>query len=196
MIDMHDDECYEDMLNEYTESSIASDMNQSDFRIRKYKSVISLSSDNTSSVQTVPQQVMSKSSHQSPVKPSRTPKIMDVSPQYFSGCSSQSNSKDQGGSRVKQLLFRRMSRSSGVKSTDIIQKESISKRSKSSSSPDTKSNIRFLRKKTSDNEEKNYLLNFDDDDDLDISPSSIHTNIITSQHHALSYSSGIVYSIL
>merc|ERR1719510_2252004 len=111
MIDMHDDECYEDMLNEYTESSIASDMNQSDFRIRKYKSVISLSSDNTSSVQTVPQQVMSKSSHQSPVKPARTPKIMDVSPQYLSSSSIQSNSKDQGASRVKQLLFRRMSRS-------------------------------------------------------------------------------------
>ena len=144
-------------------------------RIRKYRSVISLSSDNTSSVQTVlPQpKAMSKSVHQSPIKPGRTnPKMIDVSPQYFS--SSQAKSRDQqiGASRVKQLLFRRMSRSSDSKSTEFTRQESVSKRSKSSSSPTTRSNMRFLRKKVNDDEE-NYLLNspphLEDDDKLDVS---------------------------
>ena len=143
-------------------------------RIRKYRSVISLSSDNTSSVQTVvpKPKVMSKSVHQSPVKPARTnPKMIDVSPQYFS--SSQAKSKDQqiGASRVKQLLFRRMSRSSDTKNTEVTKQESVSKRSKSSSSPTTRSNMRFLKKKVNDDEE-NYLLNSplhpEDDDQLDI----------------------------
>ena len=134
--------------------------------------------------------MMSKSVHQSPVKPARTPKIMDVSPQYLSSGSAQLYSKDQTGSRVKQLLFRRMSRSSGVKSTDMVQKETTSKRCKSSSSPTVRTNIRFLRKKTNDNEEEDYLLNAHlDDEDLDVTHKSIHTDIITSQRHDMSYSS-------
>ena len=150
-------------------------------RIRKYRSVISLSSDNTSSVQQVSPQprAMSKSVHQSPTKPNRTnPKMMDVSPQYFS--SSQSKSKDQqvGASRVKQLLFRRMSRS---QSTDDTKQESATKRSKSSSSTNPRSNMRFLKKKINDNED-DYLLQSpihpDDGDNFD---RSIDSNTIPSE---------------
>ena len=158
-------------------------------RIRKYRSVISLSSDNTSSVQTVSPQsrVMSKSAHQSPIKSDKTnPKIMDVSPQYFS--SSQTKSKDQqvGASRVKQLLFRRMSRSSESKSVDDTKQDLVSKRSKSSSSS-TRSNMRFLKKKINDNEE-DYLLNSpihaDDIDKFDVSDTrSTYSNTIPSEHN-------------
>ena len=154
-------------------------------RIRKYRSVISLSSDNTSSVQQVSPQprAMSKSVHQSPIKPSRTnPKMMDISPQYFS--SSQSKSKDQqvGASRVKQLLFRRMSRS---QSTDDTKQESATKRSKSSSSSNPRTNMRFLKKKINDDED-DYLLqspiHLEDGDNLDaLKYRSIDSNTILSE---------------
>ena len=148
--------------NESLDTSILEHQDSESYRrIRKYRSVISLTSDNTSSVQTMSPQprAMSKSAHQSPIKSDRTnPKMIDVSPQYFS--SSQSKSKDQqiGASRVKQLLFRRMSRSSDSKNVDVAKQESVSKRSKSSSSPSTTSNLRFLKKKTNENEE-DFLLN-------------------------------------
>ena len=158
-------------------------------RIRKYRSVISLSSDNTSSVQTVSPQsrVMSRSAHQSPIKSEKTnPKIMDVSPQYFS--SSQTKCKDQqiGASRVKQLLFRRMSRSSESKSVDTTKQDSVSKRSKSSSSS-TRSNMRFLKKKINDNEEDYFLnspIHADDSDKFDVSDTrSTYSNTIPSEQN-------------
>ena len=186
VIDMHS----EDWLNEYTESSTISNVNQPDFQIRKYRSVISLNSDNTSSVKAIPQLTKSKSVHQSPVKHARTPKMIDVSPQYFAaGSSSQIKSKEQGASRVKQLLFRRMSRSSESKNSEVLQNIPISKRSQSSSSPTTRSNMRFLRKKTNDDEE-DYLLpspHDDDNDDFD----STHDQIYSSHNDPLTlYSSG------
>jgi len=187
MINVDSDE----WLTEYTESSDVANMQQPDFRIRKYRSVISLSSDDTSSVKTIPEHTMSKSVHQSPVKPAKTPKMIDVSPQYFSSSSStQIKSKEQGASRVKQLLFRRISRSSENKNAEVFQKDPVSKRSKSSSSPSTISNMRFLRKKTSDDEE-NYLLPSPlNDNDLDFSHIPIYTNTITSDYQATLYLSG------
>ena len=155
-------------------------------RIRKYRSVISLSSDNTSSVQTVSPQsrVMSRSAHQSPIKSDQAnPKMMDVSPQYFS--SSQTKSKDQvRASRVKQLLFRRMSRSSESKIVDVTKQDSVSKRSKSSSSS-SRSNMRFLKKKVNENDE-DFLLNSpihaDDSDKFDVSNArSMYSNTIPSE---------------
>ena len=188
MIDSHNDT----WLNEYTDSSIASNVSQSEVRIRKYKSVISLSSDNTSTVQTVPQHTMSKSVHQSPVKPARTPKIIDVSPQYFS-TSKQMKSKEQGGSRVKELLFRRLSRSSDTKNIENEQKDPVTygtRRSKSSSSPSTKSNMRFLIKKSNNDEDEEYLLKLSNDNtNVGVSNSSISTTMTTPEYHPMSYSS-------
>ena len=187
MIDMHNGE----WLSEHADSSVVSKMKQPEYRIRKYKSVISLSSDNTSSVDNAPQQMMSRSVHQSPVKQARTPKMIDVSPQYLVNSNIQVKSKEQGGSRVKQLLFRRISRTSETKNEDYVQNRPVHKRSKSSSSPNTMSNIRFLRKKSEDNEES-YLLNspYDDDDNINVSHNPSNTNTITSEYHPMSYSSG------
>ena len=156
-------------------------------RIRKYRSVISLSSDNTSSVQTVSPQsrVMSRSAHQSPIKSYQAnPKMIDVSPQYFSSSQTKSNDQQVRASRVKQLLFRRMSRSSESKSVDVTNQDSVSKRSKSSSSS-TRSNMRFLKKKVNENDE-DFLLNSpihaDDSDKFDVSnATSMYSNTIPSE---------------
>ena len=118
--------------------------------------------------------------------------MIDVSPQYLVNSNIQVKSKEQGGSRVKQLLFRRMSRSSETKNEDSVHNRPVYKRSKSSSSPNTMSNIRFLRKKSDDTEES-YLLNSpydDDDDNIDVSHSPSNTNTINSEYHPMSYSSG------
>lgn len=153
MIELHDD----NWIQPDIDSSMASETSHSELRIRKYRSVISLSSDNTSSVH---QQKMSKSVNQSPTKTMTAPKMIDVSPQYFSSSSKHAKSKEQGGSRVKELLFRRMSRSSNTKNEESLYKDSVpnvTRRSKSSSSPSIKSNLRFLNKKTDENDDE-YLL--------------------------------------
>ena len=102
MIDSHDEEWFDQYINP---SSGPTSEEQSDIRVRKYRSVISLSSDNASSVQSIPYHPMSKSVHQSAVKPARSPRMIDVSP--TSTNSLQVKSKEQSGSRVKKLLFQR-----------------------------------------------------------------------------------------
>ena len=140
------------------DSSMEPEISHSEVRIRKYRSVISLSSDDTS---TVLQQNMSKSVSQSPTKTSTAPKMIDVSPQYLLSSSKHAKAKEQAGSRVKELLFRRMSRTSGTEKAETVHKDSaaaVTRRSKSSSSQPKKSNLRFLNKKTDDNDDE-YLLN-------------------------------------
>ena len=189
MIDSHDDEWLDQYINP---SSGPSSEEQSEIRVRKYLSVISLTSDNASSVQSIPHHPMSKSVHQSPVKPARSPKIIDVSPHYLSTNSLQVKSKEQGGSRVKKLLFQRLSRASNNKNEGYIGSKDATKRSKSSSSPSTNADIRYLRKKSSDVEEA-YLLSapYNDEDeecDLDIDD-SVNTKNVVSEYQTYTYSS-------
>ena len=188
MIDSHDDQWLDQYINP---SSRPSSEEQSEIRVRKYRSVISLSSDNASSVQSISQYPMSKSVHQSPVKPARSPKIIDVSPHYLSTNSLQVKSKEQSGSRVKKLLFQRLSRASNNKN-DAAGNKDATKRSKSSSSPSTKADIRYLRKKSSDVEEA-YLLSAPYNDegeecDLDIDD-SVNTKNVLSEYQTYTYSS-------
>ena len=190
MIDSHDEEWFDQYINP---SSGPTSEEQSDIRVRKYRSVISLSSDNASSVQSIPYHPMSKSVHQSPVKPARSPcRMIDVSPHYLSTNSLQVKSKEQSGSRVKKLLFQRLSRASNNKNDDSIGNKIATKRSKSSSSPSSNADIRYLRKKSSDVEEA-YLLSapYNDEDeecDLDIDD-SINTKNVLSESQTYTCSS-------
>ena len=181
MIDSGDDD---EWLDKYINpSSGPSSEEQSEIRVRKYRSVISLSSDNASSVQSIPHYPMSKSVHQSPVKPARSPRMIDVSPHYLSTNSLQVKSKEQSGSRVKKLLFQRLSRASNNKNDESTGNKIATKRSKSSSSPSNNADIRYLRKKSSDVEEA-YLLSapYNDEDeecDLDIDDSVSPKNVVS-----------------
>ena len=133
---------------------------------------------------------MSKSVHPSPVKPRMIPQ----DDRCFSNLSTNSlqvKSKEQSGSRVKKLLFQRLSRASNNKNDDSIGNKLATKRSKSSSSPSSNADIRYLRKKSSDVEEA-YLLSAPYNDeyeecDLDIDD-SINTKNVVSQTYTCSSS--------
>ena len=113
-------------------------------------------------------------------------------PGCLSTNSLQVKSKEQSGSRVKKLLFQRLSRASNNKNDDSIGNKLATKRSKSSSSPSSNADIRYLRKKSSDVEEA-YLLSapYNDEDeecDLDIDD-SINTKNVVSESQTYTCSS-------